>query len=218
MKSFLNLVFRSLRWFTNRVLWGILGGAAVFVLLWMRLEEGATTRDILEISLLLGLFVVTFLYALSTRDIAEETKQLAKSTQALAIESEKQRLDAIRPILDIIHTPEPGELFSMGYSPNQGTVPDGVTCIVKNVGLGPALNVQLDLLIGSETNPEFVPLIAVSNEEKRKLKVHQDLQDSPYIRVSYRDVFGRKLDSKKRLRTDGKLPLLGILQLDIEEK
>lgn len=144
------------------------------------------------------LVVVTVIYAWHTRKMAEEMRE--------------QRYDSVRPIVDIQWKPGlwaeyPKEL---AYSISQ-LVSEGCTCVLRNIGLGPAIDVYSfvpsssgerqvydlgTLPIEREAQPssldslptQFPATLSPKREGERLV-----------IEIHYRDVYGQEFQSNREI-------------------
>jgi len=83
---------------------------------------------------------VTWFYAKRTSDIASATREQAEASVKMAEEMREQRYDAVRPIVDIVINEKqitPLETSRQAYGDNPRSLP----CMLRNVGVGPAINV-----------------------------------------------------------------------------
>lgn len=89
-----------------------------------KLNPGSIT--FYELVLVAGLIAVTTVYAYSAIQMADEMR--------------KQRHDALRPIIDIVKQPiMDTEKFEQGLNAEKGNLPKDLLCKLRNVGVGPAL-------------------------------------------------------------------------------
>ena len=91
----------------------------------------------------------------------------------MAEEIEKQRYDTVRPVIDIELSQEPKDLMELGYSERESVLSRGLRSILINRGIGPAIDVFYHSL--------------------------KDNNGTLFFVVTYRDVYGRLLESKKEL-------------------
>ena len=150
--------------------------------------------------LLLGLIYVTRQYATETKRIASAARKEAKASIELARETQAARVDAVRPVIDIGVDPfaKPGhELLEEAFS---GQPPKALRCTLRNVGVGPALNLAYDIQVGSEIGRKRVGVLAVGeqvlpSEEQLPLKLEASARHG-VITIHYEDAFANRWESR----------------------
>ena len=212
---------------------GVIGVIAVAAWNPTWISGRATT---IEAATLVVLAIITAVYAFHTHQIGERTA-------AMVDEARRARQDARRPILDIRGRPEAREKIKLGLmerdDPN--SVPEYVTCEVKNVGDGPAFWVQLHvnfdesspsnrrvieeptMMVGDEIidlsgpRPGDAERISIVGQSWSPLRLRvEPIGDDPGkrvgVHVEYRDVFGRRFASRKPFVSDSH-DFLGALEI-----
>lgn len=190
-------------------------------------EEGQITNW-LQIFLTLGLVVVTGAYAWSAHRQANASAKMAK-------EMENQRYDMVRPVIDIQWQPDAkekalvnnaGEIAIAQGQPPQSQLPDKLTCVLRNVGVGTATDVYSFIQAGTRPDDEchqlrplgLLQINGVSEEWPLSLK---EIDNHKFLVAYYRDVHNRCFQSIREVSRDDKrgnlkLDPLGTSKLDKE--
>ena len=174
--------------------------------------------------LLGGVFVVTAFYA-------KETAKIAQATMTVANEAARQRQNDFLPIIDIVPDPKDEELIAIGLKEMQGEFPESISCLLTNVGRGPAFDcryqavhsrdqvtelVEPTFLVGHVMDSVLGPRPQSDSARRSKLALRAEPQPdgSRVVRITYRDVFGQKWSSTKRLLQTESRYLLGPLHFE----
>jgi len=172
-----------------------------------------TITDWIQAISMIVLVAVTAFYAWRTANIAnatkrqsEATKQQADASMKMAEEMKKHRYDTVRPIIDIqglvksnLATGE--EMISEGMYARDNDISKGVLCILKNIGLGPAIDVKSFIPFENGSKDwDFGTLGIRDVTEKRYLSLKQE-GSQIYLVVLYRDAYGRDFESKRQVRS-----------------
>jgi|GEM_PF-5632067 len=165
----------------------------------------------LNLTVLVVLAYITGRYAIetaaiakATKDQAEATKQQAEASRKMAEEMSEQRFDAVRPIIDIdTHEQDPNELMKEGFDAKEGIVPEELPCRLRNIGVGPAVDVYsfIKYLDGEWGQYEFGTLPVGERTEKLRLLL-QRRDDRSLLVACYRDVNGRLFESSREVTPD----------------
>ncbi len=139
--------------------------------------------------------VMSLITALTTIILAIITYSYAKSTKSMAEEMKQQRYGNVLPIVDIKEQKETSsEMIKKGLDIGDGKIPEGQLCTLRNVGLGPAINVcsfirtpsgeRLQwnfgtLAVKDETIKEYLS-IELSNERGILVNYYKDAYERPF--------------------------------------
>ncbi len=152
-------------------------------------SEEIGLSDRMQILLMFGLVAITGFYALSTAKMADEMKE--------------QKYDSVRPIIDIerieLHTIEQTREAYGDYS-------KGLTCVLRNIGVGPAQDVYS--FIQTDRERHLHPFGALAkNGETGKLLLSLEQRNGCNVLVAYyRDVYNRYFESSRDVKN-------GVVQL-----
>ena len=138
-----------------------------------------------------------------------QTKKIADDTNSLAREAARQRQSAFLPIIDIITNQKvlnPVELIKIGLLAKKGKVPESISCLLTNVGNGPAFNlryqvvysdapkslVESTFLVGHTMNSIMGSKSEGDNKYESSLALRIENGDGGehFVRVAYQDVYG----------------------------
>ncbi len=156
-----------------------------------------------EIIITFILVLITIAYVKRTADIAKATKEQAEASVKMAEEMRKQRYDAFRPIIDIVDAIlEPTEMATRAYNAKEGIFSKYLPCRLRNVGVGPAIEVFsfIEDDRGTTRRWDFHTIpVAIGKEqmgytdEVRLLLEQRD--NCRALVVYYKDVYGNSLES-----------------------
>ncbi len=147
-----------------------------------------------------ALVITTAFYAWRTWSISSATEKQAEASVEIARETQAARMDAVRPVIDIGVNPfaKPGyELLKEALSEQP---PKALRCTLRNVGVGPALNVAYDIQVGSEIGYKRVGALAVGEQvlpsgEELPLKLEGSARHG-VITILYEDAFANRWESR----------------------
>jgi len=172
------------------------------IIILLRVFKAIDTAETLEIAALTTLVIVTMWYAQSTRKMAEEMRE--------------QRYDAVRPVIDIKWQPDAGEekrvrvagvLAIEKGKPPQSQLPDKLTCILRNIGVGPAIDVHSFVQPGAQPDdechrPRNLGTLA-KNEATEEWPLFLKQKDDRKVLVAYyKDVHDRCFESSREVSRD----------------
>jgi len=148
-----------------------------------------------QVWVMVMLILLTAAYVFSTKRMAEEMKE--------------QRYAALKPIVDIMDLEmqmKPMELSKLGYVVGQGNFPQALRCILRNVGVGPALNVysRIEDAEGEPRQWNFgVIPIAIGEEEMgrtHEMRLFLEKRDDHRALIAYyEDVYGNIFESSREV-------------------
>ncbi len=182
------------------VICGIVVAVAI-VLKLLGLAEG------IQIWITLSLVIITGLYVQETAKIRRSSEETVKATlkqaeasNAMVEEMMQQRYGNILPIIDIQEQDEsPHDKIRIGLSIESGKSPEGLLCLLRNIGLGPALDVWTFIITPTNRERRQWDFGAVSINEKtdiERLSIEQ--HESRGILVAYyKDVYDRPFESSR---------------------
>ena len=167
------------------------------------LGENATAIQAISMVILV---IVTIVYAWRTHIISKATKAQANASVQMAKEMREQRYDAVRPVVDIVKIEQnPRELATQGYEANEGRYPKDLPCKLRNVGVGPAIELYsfIEDIKDAEGKPRRwdFDTLPVANGEKewgytpeRRLLLMQRGNQMALV-AYYKDVYGNPFES-----------------------
>lgn len=160
------------------------------------------------------LVLVTAFYAVRTHHISKTARQQAEASVKMAEEMRRTREDSFRPVLDIqrIEQEELGagrEAMTEAIAERFGD--DHVWCKLKNIGNGPALNINAHVAQGGSVAEGVLGTLGVGDETERKPFAVIKPEDS-FVEVRYQSVYGRLFSSRRPVTFDEEGPHLGSLE------
>ena len=179
-----------------------------------------TITDWIQAISMLVLVVITGIYAWGTYVISKATKNQAEASVKMAEEMREQRLDSVRPVIDIQwqqkHNSQTGKA-----APNVSELKSsGLPCVLKNIGLGPAIDVYYFLQHHSGDHLRHdVGILVVGGGVPQTPLVVDESGDHGIVKVYYRDAYGRRFESRREVRDEEEKGWeLGPLQIRLIEK
>ena len=139
---------------------------------------------------------VTVILVLLTAVYVSRVRQQADASVKMAEEMREQRYDSVRPIIDIERKPESRELAKQAY----GDFSEGLLCILRNIGVGPATDVYSFVHIDCKC--QLHPFGALAkNGEIEKLPLSLKQRNGRNVLVAYyRDVYDRCFESSREVK------------------
>lgn len=199
-------------------------------LLGLRQLGQINTGQVVEIFVLAVLVCATAWYVQHTKDIADATKEQAKATREqaeasvkMAEEMREQRYDTLRPIIDILgQRVEPIEMARQAYGAKEGEFPKGLPCILRNIGVGPAIEVYsfIEDAKGETCRWDFGSIpVAIGAEEmgytrEMSLSLRQRGEHKALV-AYYKDVYDNPFESSREVCLDSEKSTLKIGPLKI---
>jgi len=125
----------------------------------------------------------------------------------MADEMRKQRYDSLRPVIDIErYRPLSGENVRLeakeAYAARSGELPDDLGCLLRNIGVGPAID-ALSFIHDEERLPYSFGTIAVNATNPYPIKLSLEEKDNRKVLIAYyRDVYGRCFGSIREVSVD----------------
>ena len=174
-------------------------GIVIGTLIW---RDVVSVGEALEILILFVLAVATLGYVKRTKEVADATKEQADASAKMAEEMRAQRYDTVRPVIDIERDPwdedKMSEAFAMKYNNTSG----GLHFRLRNVGVGPALDVNTIMQSGDGRQLQSLGTIAKDGESSHwRLSLEQPDGRTAVV-VGYRDVYGRRFQSSREIGRD----------------
>ena len=169
--------------------------------------------DGVQIMLVTGLVAVTGVYALFTARQANASVRMAE-------EMREQRYDAVRPVIDIQHSGDRDRRLGELAATKEEIVSGGLTCILHNIGLGPAIDVcSFTQLNSGERHPYDFGVLGIGGKSDPKILSVDVESDRNRLLAYYKDTYGRKIESSREVReTEGTKWELGPLQIRVIDK
>jgi len=155
-----------------------------------------------QIFLTLGLIVAAGLYALVAFRQATASVKMAE-------EMREQRYDTVRPVIDIQREPRDEDKLPEAVAGKSGDTSRGLVCVLRNIGLGPAIDMHSFVQNPFVQNPsdrrqrfEFGTL-AAGEKSVLTMSLSLEQEDSRIaLVVYYKDVYGRTFESSREVRPD----------------
>ncbi len=153
----------------------------------------------LQVMLMLGLLSVTGTYAVFTGRQAEASVKMAE-------EMKEQRYDAVHPVIDIQKEESPDAHVSQGLVALFEDTSRGLSCILHNIGIGPAIGVYsfIEDARGETCRRDFVSIpVAIGEEEmgythEMPLSLQQRDEHKALV-VCYEVVYGNFFKSSREV-------------------
>lgn len=163
-----------------------------------------TKAESINIFLIVALVLVTAIYAKESELSRKATEDLARATKEMADEMKEQRQAAARPIIDIKVQSSAEEGVRIGvYIMMEGELPSEITCLLTNIGLGPAIDVYplvADLNGGGV--PYCLGTIAVSEKTGEMRLFLGQRGGRRVLVVNYQDVYAQRWESSREVSGD----------------
>jgi energy-coupling factor transporter transmembrane protein EcfT len=179
----------------------IMGALLIYVvLLAIRYSTGISNTDRLQILLQLGLVTITAVYAWSARQQSEANAKMAEEMQ-------NQRYDLFRPVINIEVSQssiafENQKLFYVNTTKGAGDLPNKITCVLHNVGVGPAIDIYSYFRIGDKEGCEQRSIGTLSKDSKsdeKLLALQKQGATNGLLFVIYSDAYGRYFASRREI-------------------
>ena len=180
----------------------------VFCIVMVYRGQELNGADWAQILLMIGLVTITAVYASSTARQAIASVKMAE-------EMREQRHGTVRPIIDIRRVQEGVRALGEAAVAASGQMPEALECQLRNIGLGPALDVSSVVcppdvscrqhLFGTIGVKEVTDFYRLSTEQK---------DGSRHILVSYFDVYGRRCESRRKVTLSNRGLELGHLEVE----
>ena len=177
----------------------IAGGVLIAALAPLVFFKVITTAEAINITVVSFLVFATFMYVKRTAETADAAKQQADASVRMAEEMRDAKYDALRPIIDIqVQRMDPMSLARIGY----GELPQELSCVLCNIGLGPATDVYSFIQPPSSKRQryDFVSntLATRKKTEEMSLSLNQE-NDRKALVAYYKDVYGRGFESSREV-------------------
>jgi hypothetical protein len=139
---------------------------------------------------------------------------------------DQQRRDNVRPIVDMeplgVEASSDARLIERRIAAESGTYASGLKCKLRNIGIGPALDVEIDIQLqhGGRLRKGLgtIPAGAYASDHWNLAFVED--HGSFYLTVCYKGVFGNRFESKRRVEANKKNTSfdLGPLSIDSDKR
>ena len=180
-----------------------------------------TASELIQVILTGVLVIITGLYVWRTFVISRSAGRQSNASVKMAEEMKEQRYDAVRPVIDFERTAEGEELMREGLAAKSEEFSYGVWCILRNIGVGPAIDVySFNSIVKT---PEGKPLLwyfgTIATEkptDRNRLSIEQK-GDRRFLVAYYRDVYGRCFESSREVTADKERHAWNIGPLEIRK-
>jgi hypothetical protein len=155
-----------------------------------------------EASFNISLVLLTFALVLITCIYAMRTVDIAKANREMAEEMKEQRYDAVRPVIDIQVVLEGVAAISAGLAAESEDFAWGLSCILHNIGLGPAIDVYSFVQVQKNERRcwDFGTLAKDQKTDNPESLSVNKKGGRNYVAVYYKDVFGRNFESSREVK------------------
>ena len=174
-----------------------------------------TITDWIQAISTLILVGVTAFYAWKTYDLSTDAKRQADASVKMADEMKEQRYDTVRPVIDIELVERSTDLSKRAYSDREQVILNGLRGKLVNRGLGPAMDVQSYIVTESGKEKHNFGVIGKGKEYDPLQLALLSENNFAFVRVEYRDIYGRLLESKREFVQEKSIFPLGPLQTSI---
>ena len=174
----------------------------IFIIYLIRNLHGIKPVDWSQLLLVLGLVAVTGLLGLYAAGQARASMKMAE-------EMSDTRYDTVRPVIDIQREPRDEDKLPEAVAGKSGDTSRGLVCVLRNIGLGPAIDMHSFVQNPFVQNPsdrrqrfEFGTL-AAGEKSVLTMSLSLEQEDSRIALVVYcKDVYGRTFESSREVRPD----------------
>ncbi len=151
---------------------------------------------LVQIILMIILVSATIFYAYQTKKASDIAKASVDASVKMAEEMRAQRYDTVRPIIDICkQRNDPNELIEEGLAVTCGRLPQTLSCILHNIGLGPAIDVHFN-----KQQPHDLGTIPVGGKTPKEIHICLESKGNQMaLVVHYKDVYGRFFESSRKI-------------------
>ncbi len=185
-------------WVISTRLIGTIFVLLVVTYLFLNLQKIQADNWVL-ISLYVGLVGITALYAISTHRQAEASVKMAE-------EMREQRYDAVHPVIDIQKEESPDAHVSQGLVALFEDTSRGLSCILHNIGIGPAIGVYsfIEDARGETCRRDFGSIPVAIGEEQMgytpEIRLFLETRNNHRALVAYyKDVYGNFFESSREV-------------------
>jgi hypothetical protein len=149
-----------------------------------------TMTDWIQAISMLVLVVVTAIYAWQVKQTVKEMRE--------------QRYDSVRPVIDIYREPTDEDKMSEAIAANNKDPSRGLSCVLYNIGLGPAIDLYSFIQTSSGSQRyNFGTLAKGGKTFSTKLSMKQKERPSDLLLVAYySDIYGRECVSSRTVFID----------------
>ncbi len=168
--------------------------------------------------------IITFTLVLITVIYVKRTAEIAKANIEMVTEAEKARFATFRPILKVDEHTDTIEINDISEEGELKQFLHSWHCVVRNIGVGPALKVKYSVLVGNAESTIWESQVL---ETKEKVEEMQDSftpeiipeNSKAMICVEYEDIFGNIFQSTRQLVLEKDKFVIGPLELyEIEQE
>ena len=163
-------------------------------IVWLIIRDITIPVENIELILLLILASATVFYAFRTSDIAKATREQAEASVKMAEEMRDQSYTMIKPLVNIEFVEDAAELQASDEELEKG----GITCYLKNVGIGPAIDTY-SYIQGNTDKYKFNILESGVKTGNKKFALNK-ITGKLRLEVYYNDLHGRRYKSWREFR------------------
>jgi hypothetical protein len=162
--------------------------------------------------------LATVAVAIATSIYAWLTRQQVNANIKMAEEMRETRYDTIKPIIDINKdTTDNMDRAGQILAAKEGRTDICIGCTLKNIGLGPAIDVYSYTKYSSgEMIRQDHNTLVIGNEIYASLII-EHINDAMELSVYYRDTYGRTLKSRRIVTLNSKTEKFELGNLEIQE-
>jgi len=161
-----------------------------------------------------GLVAVTVVYVYILMETAAAARQQAEASVKMAEETKEQRYDTVRPVIDIQR--DLGEQIREGLAAQSEEFSYGLWCTLRNIGVGPAIDVYSYVRIDSERQLWPFGTLPIGEPTLKKRLSLEHTGDRMVLVAYYKDVYGRDFGSRREVTLDQERSGWKIGPLEIE--
>jgi len=190
----------------------VFGAGLLFVIvLAYRYSDEIELGEFIQILLLFVLVTVTSIYAWSASrqagasvKMAEAAKEQADASARMAEVTEKLVFEPVRPVIDIERLRrKPRSEEKEPYAARQGELPDSLRCSLRNIGLGPAIDVSTFVQSDRRNHQPLLRGTVLKDEVTEEMPLSlEERDDKKFLLAYYRDVHGRCFESRREVSVD----------------
>ena len=162
-----------------------------------------TDSDLIQIILMGLLVVITGIYAWRTFAISKATEKQADASVKIAEEMREQRYDTVRPVIDIQREPWDEDKLPEAFTGKSGDTSRGLACVLRNIGLGPAIDMHSFVQNPSDRRQRFEFGTLATGEKTHKMNLSVKQEDGRMALLAYyKDVYERAFESSREVSVD----------------
>lgn len=150
-----------------------------------------------------ALISIAAVQAIAMMVLVGVTSYYAAQTRKMAKEMLNQRYDIFRPVIDIDpYKSEPKELAKEAYKAKNGALPEHLMCLLRNVGVGPAIDVLSYVYYERRWLHSFGTIATIGTDLDPMQLSLEGKNNRKVLIVYYKDVYGRCFESSREVSVD----------------